>query len=124
MENHSEEDPINGDDGEGDYLENKGEGAQLISMTASGSVGETKQRIYSRSEMEALRFLDVDAQRRMWNAVYAGLEVIVALEYKRLRFPNDQKKGKQEKLLWDKFGGKNEDLGAVGMNILCSNHFF
>lgn len=108
------EDPIDGRDDEGDYFENEVEGAQL-SLMCSGCMGETKRGIYTRSEMEALRFLNVDAQMRMWNAVYAGLKANVAREYKNLLLlPKDQKKGKEGNILWNKFEGKNDGLGDLG----------
>ncbi|KAI0496280.1 hypothetical protein KFK09_022594 [Dendrobium nobile] len=113
-DNCTEESSVDGEDDEGAYLGNEEEGAQLIWATASGCMDETKRRTYSRSEMDALRFLDVDAQRQMWNGVYARMEATVAREYNGLRVRNDKNKGKQGDLLWDKFGQKKDDFGALG----------
>ncbi|XP_020578077.1 uncharacterized protein LOC110023150 [Phalaenopsis equestris] len=127
-ESCSEETSVDGGDEEGDYLENNGTGPLSISTSATGRVCETNRRIYSRSEMEDLRFLDIDAQRRMWNAVYAGMESDVAREYSKLWVPDDQKKGNHENLVWDKLVRKKDDFGAVGevfsLNMMESGIFF
>lgn len=42
------------------------------------------RRIYSRQEMEALRFTDIVQQRNLWRAIYTGLGAVVSAEYDRL----------------------------------------
>ncbi|KAK9288355.1 hypothetical protein L1049_016808 [Liquidambar formosana] len=68
--------------------------------------GEGK-RVYSRKEMEALRFVNVEKQQKMWYEVYCGLGPSVAKEYNdlvncanqkhiRLNFDPRQQYGKKE----------------------------
>lgn len=92
----------------GDDLESVGEEAPLISMATRRCAGGADRRAYSRSEMEALRYLDVDSQRRRWNEVYSCMVEVVAREYRGLRVRDDQMKGKR-----GKFAGKNDDFRAV-----------
>ncbi|KAA8527309.1 hypothetical protein F0562_034594 [Nyssa sinensis] len=46
--------------------------------------GEETKRIYSRREMEALRFVNVESQRKKWIEVYCGLGPAVTREYESL----------------------------------------
>ncbi|KAL8487412.1 hypothetical protein ACS0TY_023913 [Phlomoides rotata] len=40
-----------------------------------------KKRVYSREELEVLRFDNLDGQKKTWAAVYGGLRPTVAAEY-------------------------------------------
>lgn len=53
--------------------------------------------VYSRKEMEALRFVNVEAQREMWKEIYDGLGFAVAAEYDDLASCNHQKVSKHQK---------------------------
>nr|XP_010930173.1 uncharacterized protein LOC105051424 [Elaeis guineensis]XP_029122397.1 uncharacterized protein LOC105051424 [Elaeis guineensis] len=70
----------------------------------SGSVCGNKEkglvRRYSRSEMEALRFVGTEEQRQKWKEVYQKLGSVVAQEYDGLWASNPQKK---------KHGGKKKE---------------
>ncbi|MED6130866.1 hypothetical protein PIB30_004730 [Stylosanthes scabra] len=46
--------------------------------------GTVMKRRYSRMEMEALRFVNVDKQHLFWNEIYRGLQPHVATEYDTL----------------------------------------
>lgn len=39
------------------------------------------QRKYSREEIEAVRFVNIEEQRKIWKAIYSGLDTAVAKEY-------------------------------------------
>lgn len=53
--------------------------------------------VYSRKEMEALRFVNVEAQREMWKKIYDGLGFAVAAAYDDLASCNHQKVSKHQK---------------------------
>ena len=53
-------------------------------ITNGNGNGNGKKRRYSRKDMEALRFVNVDNQRSFWNAIYACLQPHVASEYDTL----------------------------------------
>lgn len=40
-----------------------------------------KKRLYSREQLEALMFENLDGQKKKWAAVYGGLRPVVAAEY-------------------------------------------
>ncbi|KAK8958718.1 hypothetical protein KSP40_PGU007711 [Platanthera guangdongensis] len=92
-----------------DDLESVGDESQLISLTTRRCVSEAGRKVYSRSVMEALRFLDVDSQQRRWNEIYTSMDKVISREYCGLRVRGDQKKGKK-----GKFTGKKDDYEAVG----------
>lgn len=97
-----------------DDFETVGDESQLISMTTRRCVSEAGRRAYSRSEMEALRFVDVDSQRRKWNEIYTCMDKVISREYCGIRVRGDLKKRKQRK-----FTAKKDDCGAVGeVNLL------
>ncbi|PKA56287.1 hypothetical protein AXF42_Ash011217 [Apostasia shenzhenica] len=83
-------------------------------------VDGAKRRIYSRSEMEAFRFVNVDRQRRAWMEVYDGLDAVVASEYNGLRIPHGQTKRIQWSLERKNASGKNDDSEAAG-EVFFSN---
>uniref|UniRef100_A0A803Q721 Uncharacterized protein n=1 Tax=Cannabis sativa TaxID=3483 RepID=A0A803Q721_CANSA len=73
--------------------------------------GERSKRLYSREEMEALRFVNIVEQRKMWKDVHTGLGPIVRKEYDYLVSSKNQKNFQFN------FGNKDEPtsvLGAVG----------
>ncbi|KAF6146940.1 hypothetical protein GIB67_036659 [Kingdonia uniflora] len=49
----------------------------------TGSNGYCRKR-YRRSDMEALKFVNVEEQRKMWNEIYIGLEPAVSREFDNL----------------------------------------
>lgn len=61
-------------------------GLTHISEAQNGCVknGCEGKKVYSRKEMEALRFLNVGKQRKIWSEVYCGLGPNVASEYNDL----------------------------------------
>ncbi|KAL5783984.1 hypothetical protein ACOSQ2_006376 [Xanthoceras sorbifolium] len=46
--------------------------------------GDPSRKMYSREEMEALRFVNIVEQRKLWRAIHAGLELTVSNEYDQL----------------------------------------
>ncbi|KAK3204539.1 hypothetical protein Dsin_018585 [Dipteronia sinensis] len=46
--------------------------------------GEQSLKMYSRQEMEALRFVNIVEQRKLWNTIYTGLGLEVSNEYDQL----------------------------------------
>ncbi|CAL5391835.1 unnamed protein product [Camellia sinensis] len=53
--------------------------------------GDGTKRAYSREEVEALRFVNLESQQKKWVEVYCGLAPIVAREYDGLIDCNHQK---------------------------------
>lgn len=47
-------------------------------------LGEVLKGRYSRSELEALRLVDVEEQQRRWDGIYQGLGVVVAGEFDQM----------------------------------------
>eukprot|EP00268_Persea_americana_P049245 TRINITY_DN5265_c0_g1_i1.p1 TRINITY_DN5265_c0_g1~~TRINITY_DN5265_c0_g1_i1.p1 ORF type:complete len:441 (-),score=100.77 TRINITY_DN5265_c0_g1_i1:178-1500(-) len=47
-------------------------------------LGEVLKGRYSRSELEALRLVDVEEQQRRWDSIYQGLGVVVAGEFDQM----------------------------------------
>ncbi|XP_030499587.2 uncharacterized protein LOC115714961 [Cannabis sativa] len=73
--------------------------------------GERSKSMYSRAEMEALRFVNIVEQRKMWKDVHTGLGPIVRKEYDYLVSSKNQKNFQFN------FGNNDEPtsvLGAVG----------
>lgn len=56
--------------------------------------GDGTKIMYSREEMEALRFVGVAEQRKLWREIYNGLGPVVAREYMSLTGSKHQQKGK------------------------------
>ncbi|KAF9602532.1 hypothetical protein IFM89_029831 [Coptis chinensis] len=52
-----------------------------MEIETSGVERVVEQRRYSRSEMEALRYWNIEEQQIMWNEIYLGLDPDVANEY-------------------------------------------
>lgn len=73
----------------------------LNSESVSGNKVNGLERSYSRSMLEALRFVGSGEQRRRWKEVYHKLGSVVAQEYDGLRDSNSQKKKKR--------GGKKKE---------------
>ena len=46
--------------------------------------GDGTKKVYSRKEMEALRFANIAEQRKIWKEIYNGLGAVVAREYEDL----------------------------------------
>ncbi|KAK4849429.1 hypothetical protein QYF36_024692 [Acer negundo] len=46
--------------------------------------GERSRKMYTRQEMEALRFVNIVEQRKLWRAIYTGLGLAVLNEYDEL----------------------------------------
>ncbi|KAF6143768.1 hypothetical protein GIB67_035673 [Kingdonia uniflora] len=60
---------------------NENSGRKIYSE--AGNNGSCRRR-YKSSDMEAFRFVNVEEQRKLWNAIYVGLELIVAREFDNL----------------------------------------
>ncbi|PON63172.1 Gem-associated protein [Trema orientale] len=73
--------------------------------------GERKKMIYSREVMEALRFVSMEEQRKMWKRVLTGLGPVVQKEYKNLASSKHHKNT-----------GKKEESPAILNNLpeVCS----
>lgn len=56
-----------------------------------------ERRRYSRSEMEELRFVDLEQQRRLWEEVYGKLGPVIAKEYDGVWAPENQKQKRMRK---------------------------
>ncbi|XP_054822726.1 uncharacterized protein LOC129321022 isoform X2 [Prosopis cineraria] len=57
----------------------------------SGDRKEGAKRKYSRKEIEAVRFVNMAAQRVFWKAIYSGFDIVVANEYDSLVSSEHQK---------------------------------
>ncbi|XP_028759521.1 uncharacterized protein LOC114718398 isoform X2 [Neltuma alba] len=57
----------------------------------SGDRKEGAKRKYTRKEIEAVRFVNMAAQRMLWKAIYGGLDFAVANEYDNLVSSEHQK---------------------------------
>ncbi|MQL94193.1 hypothetical protein Taro_026849 [Colocasia esculenta] len=74
-------------------------------QTEDGKTGERLARRYTRSVLEALRFVDVDKQREKWDAIYKGLDSIASREYdevltssqKKVNWNYDQQQRQEKK---------------------------
>ena len=55
------------------------------------NIGDGTKKIYSRKEMEALRFTNIVEQRKIWKVIYTGLGAAVAKEYEDLANSKNQK---------------------------------
>jgi hypothetical protein len=53
--------------------------------------GDGTKKVYSRKEMEALRFANIEEQRKNWKEIYEGLGAAVAREYEDLASSKHQK---------------------------------
>lgn len=60
-------------------------------QNSSNRYGEEVKRTYSIAEMEAMRFLNIEAQKKRWLEVYCGLAPSVAKEYDGLVNYNQKK---------------------------------
>ena len=56
-----------------------------------GICGNNKGWSYSRSEIEALRFVNVSKQARWWNEVYNKISSDIVEEFEGLWIPNNRK---------------------------------
>ena len=63
----------------------------------SEDIANPMKRRYSRSELESLRFVGVDYQRRLWDEVYDRLGSVVAGEFDGLQQPKQQPQRKLKK---------------------------
>ncbi|XP_057959900.1 uncharacterized protein LOC131152195 [Malania oleifera] len=71
-------------------------------------------RIYSRKQMEALRFVNCEGQKKMWNDVYCMLGPVVAGEYNDLASCNHQKHIRVNFDPRQHFGKKEEPPAFLG----------
>ncbi|KAE8077193.1 hypothetical protein FH972_015780 [Carpinus fangiana] len=55
------------------------------------NIGDGTKKIYSRKQMEALRFANIVEQRKIWKVIYTGLGAAVAKEYEDLANSKNQK---------------------------------
>lgn len=55
-----------------------------------------KKKVYSRNELEALRFEGIEEQKKKWVEVYCGFDPVVQKEYDELVNHNDRSKKKQQ----------------------------
>lgn len=53
-------------------------------VAAGASNGGARKFVYSRKEMEALRFVNVKAQKKFWQAIHNGLQKTIKREYDEL----------------------------------------
>ncbi|KAI9194160.1 hypothetical protein LWI28_003632 [Acer negundo] len=86
--------------------------------------GEQSRKMYSRQEMEALRFVNIVEQRKLWNAIYTGLGLEVSNEYDQLA----NSKQKNTLLNFDprkRFSRKLESPGILSAVVARKrrNHF-
>uniref|UniRef100_A0A2N9ELG7 Gem-associated protein 2 n=1 Tax=Fagus sylvatica TaxID=28930 RepID=A0A2N9ELG7_FAGSY len=63
-----------------------GKKARLVTKSGDGT-----KKVYSRKEMEALRFANLEEQRKNWKEIYEGLGAAVAREYEDLASSKHQK---------------------------------
>lgn len=55
-----------------------------------------KKKVYSRNELEALRFEGIEEQKKKWVEIYCGFRPVVQKEYDALLTHNDRSKKKQQ----------------------------
>ncbi|GAV69941.1 SIP1 domain-containing protein, partial [Cephalotus follicularis] len=70
--------------------------------------GDGNKVMYSREEMEAMRFIDIVEQRKSWKGIYTGLAPAVKKEYDELASSHHQKKIPLKFDPWQQFGRKEE----------------
>ncbi|KAK2665027.1 hypothetical protein Ddye_003601 [Dipteronia dyeriana] len=85
---------------------------------------ERSRKMYSRQEMEALRFVNIIEQRKLWRAIYTGLGLAESNEYDELA----NSKQKNTLLNFDprkRFPRKLESLGILreGCSLKADNEF-
>ncbi|KAL5991011.1 hypothetical protein ACLOJK_011917 [Asimina triloba] len=81
--------------------------------------GNGFRRRYSRTELEALRYADIQEQQMRWNETYIALEPSVAQELDEISLPNQkrsQKKADRQQLL-----GKKDAAGVFGTYLYFHN---
>ncbi|CAL5414013.1 unnamed protein product [Camellia sinensis] len=75
--------------------------------------GDEAKTAYSREEMEALKFVNLEAQRKMWIEAYCGLAPTVAREYDGLIDSNHQKHTLFSSDTRQQFGKKEMTSGVL-----------
>lgn len=83
--------------------------------------GEAFEGRYSRSELEALRYLDVEEQQRRWESIYQGLGVIVARELDQLAVEKHHKQPRKSTDRQQNTGKKKRP--AANSGIMPFLHF-
>lgn len=95
--NHSKED-VEGKNAKRTRRKGKGKKTESEKVEGSAQVdwrsGDGTKTMYSREEMEALRFVGVAEQRKLWREIYSGLGPSVAREYMSLVGSKHQQQGK------------------------------
>ncbi|XP_038989669.1 uncharacterized protein LOC120113061 [Phoenix dactylifera] len=104
------------------------------SESVCGNKGNGLVRRYSRSEMEALRFVGTGEQRQKWKEVYQKLGSVVAQEYDGLWASHPQKtkrggkkKEKETPLIMGELLAVNAEKGSDlpdSADLVCSDTYF